>query len=56
MQSDGDKAGVLISLAGSRLVSGPRVRDAFLGEANRIGSEGDRSRVLSALASVSGDY
>jgi hypothetical protein len=44
--SSGDRADVLISLAGSGALKSPKVRDAFFDVATSIPSNGDRSRVL----------
>jgi beta-lactamase regulating signal transducer with metallopeptidase domain len=54
MDSDGDKASVLVAIAESRLIVTARLRDAFMAAANRVSSEGDRAKALRALASVGG--
>jgi hypothetical protein len=48
MESDGDIANVLAYIAGQRLLTTTRIKDAYMNAARNIGSEGDRARVLRA--------
>ena len=48
MESDGDKANVLTSVAARKLLTSPKIKDAYLSAAQNIGSDGDRARVLRA--------
>jgi len=48
MESSGEQAAVLTTLASQRLIVTPALKDAYLRAADRIESEGDRSRVLRA--------
>jgi hypothetical protein len=50
IDSSGDQARTLISVADARLLTTPRLRDAYAAAAKRIESDGDRARVLRAGA------
>jgi hypothetical protein len=52
ISSSGDMSQVLIALVGSGAVNTKELRDAFFNAASAVGSEGDRSRVLQAAASL----
>ena len=46
--SDGDASSVLVSLAGRGLLTTPGLREMYMSAARRIGSDGDRRRVIAA--------
>ncbi len=48
MESDGDIANVLTSIAGQRLLTTTRIKDAYMNAARNIESDGDRARVIRA--------
>jgi hypothetical protein len=50
MASSGDRANVLISLAGAGLLSNSEVKDAYGKAAMALPSDGDRGNVLAAAA------
>jgi hypothetical protein len=50
MQSSGDRANVLISIAGAGLLSSREVKDAFMKAALALPSDGDRANVLASAA------
>jgi hypothetical protein len=51
MASSGDRANVLIYLAGANVLSTRELRDAFTKAAMALPSDGDRANVLAAAAS-----
>jgi hypothetical protein len=50
MTSSGDRANVLMTLAGTNLLSNTTVRDAFIKAAMALPSDGDRADVLASAA------
>jgi hypothetical protein len=50
MASSGDRANVLITLAGSGLLSNTQLKDAYIKAAMALPSEGDRANALAAAA------